>query len=315
MGWKGQLRSFNAAMNRAEKHRKRVQRQQAAANAFNAVQEFERYVEEIVSYHKTANCSPIDWKSFKDAVEPTQPVRSHQLENEASSYLESYQPGFLIRLLRLVNFRINWLKNRIEKAKTRDERQFKQSFESYKDAHSKWKTQKEAAEKMLSGDVDAYVRLIADKKPFSSIQHFSGKINLSFQPGTVSIAVELDLGENVPSETATYLKSGSISVKDTPKTKYHQLCQEHVCSIALRVAREILALIPVEFVLVQVMTDVLDSSMGALEMKPILSLKVPRSSIQKINFENVSPSDCMKNFVHNIDFKKLEGLGPVSTVA
>lgn len=315
MGWKGQLRSFNAAVKRAEKLQLQKARLQAAASARMAAGRYEDYVQEIVSYHKSVSCSEIDWQGIANAPEPIEPTQTKEREAKAISKLTTYKPNFFIRILRLVNFRVNMLKRNIEKAKASDELQYQENLKTYQAAHSRWQNEKAFAERMLAGDTSAYSQVITERKPLDSIQMFSGQVGLSFESEKVMINIELDLDKNVPSETATYLKSGRLSIKDTPKTKFHALCQDHICSIALRVANEILALVPVDAVLVDVSTNILDTSIGTIEMKPILSLKVPRSTLKKINLSSVDPSDCMKNFIHNIDFKKTEGLRPVEKIA
>jgi hypothetical protein len=315
MGWKGTLRSFNAAVKRAERHNRQMQKQQAALNAAMAFDRYESYLNDIVSYHKSVTTEVIDWEALKNAIEPIEPQRSSEHETIAINLLTNYRPNFLIKFFRLVNFRLNWLKKNVQRGKLRDEKIYQNNMNAYRPAHSRWRSDKELAEKMLSGDADAFAKLIDERHPFHSIKSFSGNMDFIFENGKTTINIEIDFDKNVPSETAKLLKSGTLSIKETTKTHYHQVCQDHVCSIALRVARETLALLPVEYIYVNVKHYTVDTSLGNLEMKSILSLKVPRATLKKINFENIDPSDCLRNFIHNMNFKRLEGFEAVEDVA
>lgn len=110
------------------------------------------------------------------------------------------------------------------------------------------------------------------------------------------------------------LKSGKLSVKDMPKTKYFQLYQDYVCGSAIRLARELFALLPTDMVIVNVLGEVLNTKTGHLEESPILSVAIPRETLQKLNFDMLDPSDSMENFVHNMKFMKTKGFNPVDKI-
>lgn len=51
-----------------------------------------------------------------------------------------------------------------------------------------------------------------------------------------------------------------------------------------------------------------------MEEQPVLSVAFSRSTIDTLNVEAIDPSDAMKNFVHNMTFKKTAGFSPVSAL-
>ena len=81
-----------------------------------------------------------------------------------------------------------------------------------------------------------------------------------------------------------------------PKTKFYELYQDHVCSCVLRVGRELVALLPVEMVLVTAMGRLLNKKTGHIEEQPILSVLMPRKTLDSLNFDLIDPSDSMDNF-------------------
>lgn len=48
----------------------------------------------------------------------------------------------------------------------------------------------------------------------------------------------------------------------------------------------------------------LDTKTGHMKNMTILSVYIPKQTLDTLNFDNIDPSDSMKNFVHKMDFKK-----------
>ena len=49
--------------------------------------------------------------------------------------------------------------------------------------------------------------------------------------------------------------------------------------------------------------------------KIILSVKIMPETIQRLNLDMIDPSDSMRNFVHNMNFKKTSGFNEVDRVS
>lgn len=110
------------------------------------------------------------------------------------------------------------------------------------------------------------------------------------------------------------MKSGKLSVKQMPKGKFYELYQDHICSCVLRIARELFALLPIEMVLVNCLGNLLSSQTGYMEEKSILSVAIPRKTLEGLNFEMLDPSDSMSNFIHRMAFKRTTGFGGVESL-
>jgi hypothetical protein len=99
----------------------------------------------------------------------------------------------------------------------------------------------------------------------------------------------------IPSEIKSLLKSGKLSTKAMPVGRFNELHQDYVCSCALRVARELLAILPDDLVIVTALDNVLNSSTGHVEELPILSVAFSRITLNSLNLDAIDPSDAMKN--------------------
>ena len=82
----------------------------------------------------------------------------------------------------------------------------------------------------------------------------------------------------------------------------------------LRVANETFALLPLETVIVTAVGDVLNTQTGHLDVKPLLSVVIPRSTLRRLDLEAIDPSDSMRNFVCRMDFKKNKGFMVVENI-
>jgi hypothetical protein len=120
--------------------------------------------------------------------------------------------------------------------------------------------------------------------------------------------------EVIPSEVKGLLKSGKLSVKKMPKTRFYELYQDYVCGCVLRVARELFALLPIEMVIVNAVGNLLNTQTGYMEEQPILSVAIPRKTLEGLNFEMLDPSDSMSNFIHRMTFRKTKGFSAVETL-
>ncbi|MOA48903.1 hypothetical protein D3C78_1717160 [compost metagenome] len=75
-----------------------------------------------------------------------------------------------------------------------------------------------------------------------------------------------------------------------------------------------MAILPDDLVIVTALDNVLNSSTGHVEEQPIFSVALSRSTVDGLNLEAIDPSDAMKNFVHNMNFKKGVGFSAVAAL-
>jgi len=57
-----------------------------------------------------------------------------------------------------------------------------------------------------------------------------------------------------------------------------------------------------------------NTNTGHMEMTPILSVAIPRTTLDKLRITTIDPSDAMDNFVHKMSFKKYEGFFPIEAL-
>lgn len=326
MGWRGTIRSVQASIRAAERDALRRQRELekrhkelAKANelqqAFYEVETYKNRLDQLISVHKEGS-QAINWKEESGAPDPSPPILSSTLEAAARLKSDLYKPGFLTWLLRKEEKEREALSHQIEMGREQDRDNYRKLVDQYSREKKESEESRKFAQRILSGDLTAYLEAIKDLNPFGEINDLGSRINIKPISPLIVLA-ELDVrGEAVlPRETKTLLKSGKLSTKPTPKSDFYRLYQDYICSCVLRVARELLALLPVESVVVTALDDLLNTSTGHVEECPILSVFIPRKSLARLNFDQIDPSDSMKNFVHQMDFQAATGFRAVNRVS
>jgi hypothetical protein len=318
MGWKGALRSMEAAARRAERdarrrhnellrEQKQVQKMMERERARFEVEMYENHVDLLRSIHK--ECGPVwDWDALHSSPAPALPTRTHVREQRAEAILQRFEPSFWDKLFRRVDSKKQALSEAVKQAQDAEANEYLAALAAHQSAVVDWQEQREIAGRILAGDIQAFKEVIEEIGPFSEISDLGSSVGFRFE-NTSAIEVTLTVnGQDViPSETRSLLQSGKLSTKKMPQGQFYELYQDYICACVLRVAREIFALLPFETAIVTAVGDVVNAQTGHLEEKPLLSVAIPRSTLKKLDLNSIDPSESMKNFVHSMEFKKNKG--------
>lgn len=326
MAWKSTLNSLAAAERRRQreeqrrnrellKQQKQQQKLQEVEEASIEVQLFDEYIEQLTSIH--LYCTPnVDWASLARQPGPTRPVREATQEDTAKRALEAYNPSTSDRILGRTKKKQEELAREVVFAAERDEANFRRATEEFERDSRDWQQQKQIAEKVISGDTSAYFKVLELFGTLEELDEFRITVKLEMAAdGSILANVNVPGQDIVPQETKSLLKSGKLSVKDMPKSRYYGLYQDFVCSTVIRVGCELLALLPVDHVKVTAFTTLLNTQTGYLEPAPIVSAMIVRETLASLNLEMIDPSDALENFKHNMKFIKTKGFSPVDKLA
>ena len=297
-----------------ERQRKELDKMQELERARFEVEEYENFISVIRSVHKECG-ETWDWSRVKDNPPPDAPQLRKVLESEAQKAHEGYVPSALDKLFHRIKKKKARRLAKVEEAKSKDLDLFNKALEAYSFKVEEWKRNNGLAIRICAGDVDGYIEAVKEFKPLSEIEHLGSSVHISIEKKDIAVCT-LDVHDEavIPKEAKTLLKSGRLSVKPVPMTRFCEIYQDYVCSAAMRVAREIMALLPVEKVVVNAQSKMPNSSTGFVEETPILSALIPRKTLDILKFDALDPSDSMKSFVHRMNFKKGKGFERVEVI-
>ena len=278
------------------------------------VQLYENRIEVLTSVHKEYS-REIDWNAWVTAPEPQAPERTSSSEAEARKALRNYQPGFLDRILKREETRRTELETALAEARHADEVSHQKALRDWSSEYQEWEESRDLAKRVVAGDQSSWIESIEKLNPFSDISELGSALSFRIgESGVMEVTLHVHGEDVVPKEIKSQLKSGRLSTKKMPTSKFNELFQDYVCSCILRVASEIFAILPIDDVLVNAVDRLLDTQTGHIVESPILSVFIPRATLKSLNMNNIDPSDSMKNFVHRMNFKKTKGFARVGTL-
>ena len=292
---------------------KSLQKQQTILDAARAISEYQEYLRVLKTVH--CDCSdPIDWLTIQQETPPSVPVATDELEEIAKGKLTTYQPSFLDRILKLGPKKVGRLEEDIRNARYQDEQRFKDCQAEYKNQHNEWQEWQALSRQVLRKESDVYGQVMDAFLPFEHIAQLGGRLEFTFTSDHIEVDVQVDSADVIPDFTVSQLGSGKLSRKALPISKSNEIYQDYVCSCLLRIAREVQAHLPVSQVVVHALTESLNTATGLLANQVILSVAMPRDTLERMNFTAIDPSDAMVNFNHTMKFTRTGGFKPVDRV-
>lgn len=166
--------------------------------------------------------------------------------------------------------------------------------------------------RILEGDIDAYYEVIETVEPFAELVDFGSEFELGTENPKLMVA-EFNIKEEdvIPDTMVTLTEAGNVSEKKMTKTAYYEMLQDYVCSVMIRIARDMFALLPVDKVIVHAVDNALNTATGNQEEVTYVSVIFDRATFEKINLDAIDPSDSLSNFEYNMKFGKTTGFKPV----
>ncbi|MFA8300545.1 MAG: hypothetical protein ACEPOV_10310 [Hyphomicrobiales bacterium] len=319
---KGAMRSYDAAVKRAERESKRrakeavrrykeLEKLREIENAKQAVYDWMNYINSIQSIHK--NCSEdINWKAIIKYPKPTSPDRKAINQDIATTKLKSFKPSFLNKLFNNTDKKIAKLKREIEEAKIKDDKIFQSEQRHYSEELNDWEILNRLAVGVNEKNPAVYNDILDYFDPFSDISELGTSISFDFESNPIDISFKVNETKIIPDYELKQTSAGKLSKKKMAKGKFYEIYQDHVCSSLIRIAREAFAHLPIDLVRINAVSNILNGATGFVEEQAILSVIIPKETICKLNLNLIDPSDSMMNFVHNMKFNKTKGFSVVS---
>ena len=157
-----------------------------------------------------------------------------------------------------------------------------------------WAYYHRLAPRILEGDIDAYLTVIRDAAPLDDLLAYGG---------------EFQFGTDDPSRMEVEFVVNEEALKDQRLEKnvlqYFDLLQDYVCSVTIRMARDLFALLPVSDVAVH----------AVLGGQTVLSACFDKETMDRIPFGAADPSDTLAQFEHRMDFQPTRGFAPVERIS
>lgn len=296
------------------KRERELEKQSERMRAENEAAQFENYLELLVSVHKES-VHQWDWRALASAPPPAAPSRRDMHEAGARIIAESYRPGLFERLFGGAKKTAAKQAADIDAGRAADEAAYAHLTRSHQEAYAGWSQTRAVAARIIERDATAYGAALELTGALDELSAFQTRVTLSTaEPDAVVCACEITDDEIVPSEVVTLTASGKLSTKAMPAGRYWALYQDHVCSAAIRIAREVFSALPVSRAVINVGQHQINKKTGHQEHSTFLAVHFTRDGLRKLNLSQIDPSDSMKNFPHRMKFKKTTGFDAVEAM-
>jgi hypothetical protein len=303
--------AMRAAERDAERRRKQYAKAQMIAEAGDAVSDWQSAIHELVSLH-TNPADEIDWLGEASKPEPREPQRSGVQETHARARLDAFKPHFWDFLFGGSDKRLQKLEDAVHSGHQQDDEDHRRAMEDYHAQLADWRTDTNLAGRLLDGEVQAQREVIAEMQSLSDQGLIGTQITFLISDELLHAVPHVHGDEIVPNMRRKQLQSGRLSESKMPVGEFNELYQDYVCSAALRVAGDMFALLPRDEVYVTCVATMLNTSTGRQEDRPILSVRFVRETFRRLDRRHIDPSDSMRNFVHEMDFKRTRGFAGIT---
>lgn len=326
MTLRGFLRELNSAQKRAARANERQVRLHARALKLQAkadeieqaaalVEEFEERLQQITTIHHVVG-EPIDWLEIWERPAPASPQRKSRWEDAAIDERKNFKPGFWQRILSKEAKLREELEKKIVAARGQDDVSHQGALRLHQQQLEQWQELHQLATDILAGNTGSYRRALEELEPLAELQEIGFGLEVSFPDAqTTEIDLIVESEKVVPAEAKSLTRAAKLSVKAIPQGKFQELYQDYVCGCVLRCAREFFSFLPLQRVIVNVKATLLDSASGHSRPQTILTVGMPRSTLDGMNFTVADPSDAMKLFPHRMGFKRSQGFHAVSPLS
>ena len=268
------------------------------------VSQYLGYMNQIESFHKSS-IEPVNWMAIAQTPPPFEKGETGPREKAALDKFAHFKTNLFERMIKSDGSR------RKEKLHERISVAHEEDLEEW----NGWQGVHELATGILEHDTDAYPVAMETYAPLEGVAQCCSDFDfLINSPEEVTVEFDAHGKDVIPAQEKSLTKTGKLSIKALSKTKYFDYLQDYVCSCAVRVARDLFAVLPVDKVIVNVKEDVLNTATGYGEKECILSVRFTRAGFENVNFEFIDPSDFVESFEHHMKFAKTAGFRPVPRI-
>jgi hypothetical protein len=303
----GKKRSYSSAAY-ARRQQLQLEKQQQKLDEMRrnslAVEEYNNLLEVIKSVHKECD-EYVDWAHINSLKAPYNPPAMGPNKAKAVRDLEEFTPSFLEKIIKSMG----------EKRRKKLEEAVKEAEAKDLEEYEEWKNLNILSGKILQGDIDSYFQVIEEMNPLDDLLEFGSDFEFGADdPSAIEVEFRVKSETVVPDYVLSLTQTGKLSRKNMTKTQYYELVQDYICSCAMRIARDMMALLPVEKAAVHAVDSLLNTATGHNEDVTLLSVVFDRDTLNSLNFEQIDPSDALQNFSCNMKYQKTAGLKPVERI-
>jgi len=174
-----------------------------------------------------------------------------------------------------------------------------------------WRARRTLAAQVLARDATGYADALRVCRCLADIVTHVGPngMSLALQPLTVTVSLD------APSSQAMHLPNGAlVSMQELTRGNDRRLYQDYVCGLALRAARDVMAVLLVEDVIVDVSLTYRAREEDEPFRTRVLSVLCPRAAMDMFDWSSCDASNTVEMLAHEMDFSEQGGFRKVPQI-
>lgn len=264
----------------------------------NAIKEYE-YLMFIVKNIYKFSIDIIEWSEVKRIPEP---FNINELGPNAlieQSIIDAYEPSLVEKAF----------KSKLDKKKEDFKLKLRDAMQKDEDIYNAWRELIDLAEDILKGRVSSYFKAIKIINPFEDLL----ELGIDFEFGAddsnvMHVEYVIDSREIIPYYNLTSSKIGVLNKSNFSREEYNNLVRDYISGCAIRIARELFALIPIKEVIVHIVDHKFNTNSRINEKLTVLSADIKRELIEDLDIDKLTPSEILEVFKYNMNFNDYDGL-------
>lgn len=270
--YKNSAREIERRFKEVTKHYQQKLDQQVTRENDAAIITYNEYIDMLCSVHEEYN-ELLDWDSFMNERKPIAPVFWPIWENEAQFNLRKYEPTFLEVVTGQDRRKIRSLRQKLVEARAEDIDVHLFNQKNYFKNKGDWDLLQVIKSGVENGDPEAYKAAIDFFDPYAKITRLGSSLAYNIHSNHLRMDVYINGAAIIPGYSFTQTASGDVISTPLPPERFNHIFHDHVCSCALLLVRQTFALLPVQYVSVNVMQNALKTSGDDTGNRAILSVK------------------------------------------
>jgi hypothetical protein len=287
-----------------------LQKEEIIQMARGEVEAHESHLAWILTPYKSCS-ETFNWQAIRHMPPPPEPLPTTENQDAAENVLRAYKPTLMEKLSGKDKKKREELNALVIQGYEKDKEAYQAALSEHNRKIEEWKLLCQIADGIISCSPASYLTALKELDLFTDMEEIGQAVQFTVDENNAAYLetnLYLHPEDIVPSESKTFLKTGKVSTKKLPPTKFNEIYQDHVASAMLRTAREVYAILPaVNYSLINGWAALLNTQTGNRDWMPIISAWFVRGTLSGLNFERLDPSDSLKNFSHSVDFNKNTG--------
>lgn len=296
--------------NTAAIHRQKLN-QYLQENKLEAIRAYDNYLQALQNIHQDCR-EKISWQSILAQPQPKLPHRESLQQLEAEYNYQTYEPSLLDYLFLQHRAKARELLDQVQLAAQADDLKYNLLLKNFKLDVAEWKVIQAVAKGIQSASIASYQRAIEVLNPFSAITLAGSAISYQIFETHVKVEIDINLKELLPDYQLQETAAGQLSIEQVEPASYQRLFYSYACGSALRAAREVFALLPLKFALINVYQLNSSAQKAGLGRSAIISILFDERLSGMQNFKENNYSQLINQFPHQLDFTIAEGFASIT---